>query len=73
MWVSTLHEGCAGEEGVLLWCLFLDEETEAQSFAQSHRGGAGISAKVSSARKMKFFPLDNTAFEMKAAIDKISP
>lgn len=74
MWVSIPHEGRVGRaRGVLLQCLFLDKETEAQSFAQSHRGGAGISAKVSSALKMEFFPLDNTAFQMKAEIDKISP
>lgn len=51
-------QGGGRGEGVLLRCLFLGEETEAQSFAQSHRGGAGISAKVSSALKMEFFPLD---------------
>lgn len=70
---SPCMRAVRGEEGVLLWCLFLDEETEAQSFAQSHTGGASISAKVSSALKMEFFPLDNTAFQMKAEIDKISP
>lgn len=59
--VSILHD-CARE--VLLF-LFLEEETQVQSFAESHSGGASISTKVSSTLKIMFFSRHNTASQMK--------
>ena len=68
--VSILHDDCAGER---LLFLFLDEETEVQSFAQSHSSGASLSSKVSSTLKIMFLLLHNTASPVKTQIYKISP
>lgn len=65
--VSILHDDCAGER---LLFLFLDEETEVQSFAQSHSSGASLSSKVSSTLKIMFLLLHNTASPVKTQIYK---
>jgi len=68
--VRILHGDCARR---VLLCLFLDEETEVQSFVQSHSSGTSVSAKVSATLKIMFFLLRNTASQMKPQTYGISP